>query len=103
MTFKTSKKSLSIAVGAALGASLALSPMVLADTNPFGATELSGGYMQIASSHAGEGKCGGDESEGEGSGGGDESEGEGSGGDDKSESEGSCGGEKTAEGSCVGH
>ena len=103
MTFKTSKKSLSIAVGAALGASLALSPMVLADTNPFGATELSGGYMQIASSHAGEGKCGGDESEGEGSGGGDESEGEGSGGDDKSESEGSCGGGKTAEGSCGGH
>ena len=61
MTLKTSKKSLSIAVGTALGVSLALSPMAFADSsNPFGATELSGGYMQLADGHAGEGKCGGD-------------------------------------------
>ena len=48
---KTSKKTLSIAVGTALGATLAMSPVTLADTNPFGASEFSGGYMQIASAH----------------------------------------------------
>ena len=48
MNLKTSKITLSIAVGAAFGASLAFSPLALADTNPFGASELSGGYMQIA-------------------------------------------------------
>ena len=67
MTLKTSRKGLSIAVGTALGASLALSPMAIADSNPFGATELSGGYMQLADGHAGEGKCGGDKDKGEGS------------------------------------
>ena len=60
---KTSKKTLSIAVGTALGASLALSPAALADSNPFGVSELPGGYMQIAGGHGeggcGEGKCGG--------------------------------------------
>ena len=59
---KTSKKNISIAVGTALGASLALSPTALADTNPFAAAELPGGYMQIAGGHGeggcGEGKCG---------------------------------------------
>ena len=55
---KTTKKTLSIAVGAALGAGVALSPAALADTNPFGATEMSSGYMQLAGGHAGEGKCG---------------------------------------------
>ncbi|SVC66598.1 uncharacterized protein METZ01_LOCUS319452, partial [marine metagenome] len=80
---KTSKKTLSIAVGTALGASLAMSPVTLADTNPFGASEFSGGYMQIASAH-GEGGCG-----------------EGKCGDEKGKGEGSCGkdkGDKKAEG-----
>ena len=101
MTLKTSKKSLSIAVGTALGASLALSPMAMADSNPFGATELSGGYMQLADGHAGEGKCG------EGKCGGDKADkaegscGEGKCGGDKSEAEGKCGGDKAkTEGSC---
>ena len=101
MTPKTSKKSLSIAVGTALGASLALSPMATADTNPFGMTELPGGYMQVAGKHreggCGEGKCGGDKSHegkcGEGKCGGDKS-GEGSCG------EGKCGGDKSHEGKC---
>ena len=100
---KTSKKTLSIAVGTALGASLALSPMALADSNPFGASEMPGGYMQVASGHGGgaksaegkcgEGKCGGDASHGkakaegscgEGKCGGDASHG-------KAKTEGSCG------------
>ncbi len=102
MTLKTSKKSLSIAVGTALGVSLALSPMAFADSsNPFGATELSGGYMQLADGHAGEGKCGGDKAESEGKCGGDKAESEGKCGGDKAESEGKCGGDKAkTEGSC---
>ena len=95
MTPKTSKKSLSIAVGTALGASLALSPMAIADTNPFGMTELPGGYMQVAGNHGegkcGEGKCGDDKAEKEGS------CGEGKCGGEKAHKEGSCG-----EGKCGG-
>jgi uncharacterized low-complexity protein len=115
MTLKTSKKSLSIAVGTALGVSLALSPMAFADSsNPFGATELSGGYMQLAGGHAGEGKCGegkcgGDKADkaegacGEGKCGGDKAESEGKCGGDKAESEGKCGGDKAeSEGKCGG-
>ena len=88
---KTTKKSLSLAVGTALGASLALSPIALAESNPFGATEMSSGYMQVAGGHkakgegkCGEGKCGGEKAKGEGKCG-----------------EGKCGGEKaTGEGKC---
>ena len=94
---KTSKKTLSIAVGTALGASLALSPVALADTNPFGASELSGGYMQIAGGHGeggcGEGKCGGEKAEGEGKcGEGKDAEGK--------DAEGKCGEGKCGEGKC---
>ena len=70
---KTTKRTLSIAVSTALGASLAMSPVALADNNPFGVTELPGTYVQIAGGH-GEGGCG-----------------EGKCGDEKGESEGSCG------------
>ena len=84
---KTSKKTLSIAVGTALGASLAMSPMTLADTNPFGASEFSAGYMQIAGGH-GEGGCG------EGKSGDEKDKGEGKCGGEKAEGEGKCGGEK---------
>ncbi|MBO6558573.1 MAG: hypothetical protein JJ957_18890 [Pseudomonadales bacterium] len=99
MTPKNTKKTLSIAVGTALGASLALSPMAIADSNPFGMTELQGGYMQVAGGHGegkcGEGKCGGEKAEGEGKCGGHKAEGEGKCG------EGKCGGEKAeGEGKC---
>ena len=70
---KTTKTTLSIAVGTVLGASLAMSPVALADTNPFGVSELPGTHMQIAGGH-GEGGCG-----------------EGKCGDEKGDSEGSCG------------
>ena len=46
--------------------------------NPFGLSELNGGYAQIADSHM-EGKCGGDKG-----------------------AEGKCGGDKGAEGKCGG-
>ena len=80
---KTSRKTLSIAVSTALGASLALSPVALADTNPFGVTELPDGYTQIAGGHGeggcGEGKCGEEKGESEGKCGGEKGEGEGEG------------------------
>ena len=89
MKLKTSRKTLSIAVATAFGAGIALSPLAMADSNPFGATQLSGGYMQIADAHAGEGKCG------EGKCGGDKAEGEKA--DKADKAEGSCG-----EGKCGG-
>ena len=105
MKLKTSKKTLSIAVGAALGAGMAFSPLTLADTNPFGATELSGGYMQIAEGSCGEGKCGGDKAKAhaEGSCGEGKADAEGSCGEGKADAEGSCGeGKAESEGSCGG-
>jgi len=116
MKLKTSRKTLSIAVATAFGAGIALSPLAMADSNPFGATQLSGGYMQIADAHAGEGKCGegkcgvdkaegekADKAEGEKADKAEGSCGEGKCGDDKAEgekadkAEGSCG-----EGKCGG-
>lgn len=86
MKLKTSRKTLSLAVATAFGAGIALSPMAMADSNPFGATQLSGGYMQIADAHAGEGKCGGDKADGE----------------KADKAEGSCGEGKCGEGKCGG-
>lgn len=60
MKLIANKKALSLAVGTAFGASLALSPAVMADSNPFATSELNSGYMQLAGGHMGEGKCGGD-------------------------------------------
>ncbi len=58
MKLKTSRKTLTVAVATALSAGMAFSPAAVADSaNPFGATELSSGYMQVASAH-GEGGCG---------------------------------------------
>ncbi len=84
--------------------------MLSQDKSPFAMTELNGGYMQIADSKCGEGKCGGSKKKepegkcGEGKCGGSkkkESEGkcgEGKcGGSKKKESEGKCG-----EGKCGG-
>ena len=53
-----SMKPVAAAIGAAFAGSMLLTGAASADTNPFGLTELNGGYMQIASSHMG-GKCGG--------------------------------------------
>jgi uncharacterized low-complexity protein len=98
-----SKKSNLTPIAAIVGAALvgSLSAMnVAAGENPFTASQLDSGYMQLASSHGGEegkcgeGKCGG-EKEGEGKCGG-EKEGEGKCG------EGKCGGEKEGEGKCGG-
>jgi uncharacterized low-complexity protein len=87
-----SKKPLAAALGAAFLAS-AVSPVVSADTNPFAANQLSGGYDLVNfASHegkCGEGKCG--ETKG-----GEGKCGEGKGGEPKG-GEGKCG-----EGKCGG-
>jgi len=72
MTKKTTLKPVAAVVGAALvGGLTALD--VAADENPFGASQMKGGYMQLASSEEGsagkemeEGKCGGEKQEAEG-------------------------------------
>jgi uncharacterized low-complexity protein len=102
-----SKKPLAAALGAAFLAS-SISPLVTAESNPFSAQELSGGYdLANYDKHedgsCGEGSCGGDKSDGEGSCGGEKADGEGSCGGEKADGEGSCGGEKAdGEGSCGG-
>jgi len=84
---KMTVKPLSVAVGAVFMTSLAGAGVATAAENPFGMTELSGGYM-VADSH--EGKCGGEKKEAEGKCGG-----------EKKAAEGKCGGEKkAAEGKC---
>ncbi len=104
-----SKKPLAAALGAAFLAS-AVSPVVSADTNPFAANQLSGGYDLVSYGKHGEGKCGegkcGEGKCGEGKcGEGKKAEGkcgegkcgEGTCGGDKAKSEGKCG-----EGTCGG-
>ncbi len=86
------KRNLPTAVGAALLGSLAVSTNTQATENPFGITELNGGYMQMAMKEGkcGEGKCGGNMKTDEGK----------CGGDMKAK-EGKCGGDmKTKEGKC---
>ena len=62
MNKQIDKPYLASAVGIALMSSLALAGNAQADGNPFGVTELNGGYMQIAMNEGkcGEGKCGGE-------------------------------------------
>ena len=55
---KKSMKPVAAAIGAAFAGSMMLSGTAAAGSNPFGMTELNGGYAQIASNHM-EGKCGG--------------------------------------------
>jgi uncharacterized low-complexity protein len=102
-----SKKPIAAALGAAfLAASVA--PLASADSNPFSAQQLSGGYdLANYNSHkeggCGEGKCGAAKGEGEGSCGGEKTGTEGKCGGEKTGGEGKCGGEKTgAEGKCGG-
>lgn len=61
MKEKSKLKPVSLAVGAAFATSLAMAPMASsAVENPFGMSELSGGY-KLADSHNKEGQCGGKE------------------------------------------
>ncbi len=89
-------KTLSLASGAALALSVASSTVLAADNNPFGMTELNGGY-QVAMNEGkcGEGKCGGSKAK--------ETEGK-CGGDKAKKTEGKCGGSKAkeTEGKCGG-
>jgi len=55
MSQKTTKKPLSIALGAAFVTSLAATPAANASANPFAMSELRGGYMVAETA---EGKCG---------------------------------------------
>ena len=57
MSQVSTKKPLSIALGAAFATSLAASPLANAADNPFAMSELSSGYMVAGMA---EGKCGGD-------------------------------------------
>jgi uncharacterized low-complexity protein len=62
MSKKIDKKPLAIAIGTVMAGSLPAVSTADADTNPFGMSELSSGYMQVAQAEmkCGEGKCGGD-------------------------------------------
>ncbi len=79
MSDKTSKRSLTAAVGAALAGSLMLAGGVQGFENTFSVKQLEGGYMQLA---AKEGSCGGNKMK------------EGSCGENAKAKEGSCGGDK---------
>lgn len=65
MSKKYSKKPLALAIGTTIAASISLTPVVNADQNPFGMTDLSNGYMELAEGgkkmegSCGEGQCGG--------------------------------------------
>lgn len=93
MSKKDESKYLAAAIGTAFAASMAFAGGAAADANPFQASDLDSGYLQLADAHAGdkdaEGKCG------EAKCGGDKAE-------KKEDAEGSCGGDKDAEGSCGG-
>jgi uncharacterized low-complexity protein len=100
------KKPLAVALGAAFLAT-AIAPLASAESNPFSAQQLSGGYdlashQKDAEGKCGEGKCGDKKAAHEGSCGGDKKAAhEGSCGDKKAAGEGSCGDKKAAgEGSC---
>jgi len=47
------------ALGAAFAMSLAAAPVSADTANPFGMSDLSSGYQQVAEGKCGEGKCGG--------------------------------------------
>lgn len=95
MKKRFSKKNLAAAIGTAVAASFSITPMVNAEQNPFGVTDLSYGYMELAEAakkaegSCGEGKCGGamkkkmEEQA-------------------KKKKEGSCGEGKCGEGKCAG-
>jgi uncharacterized low-complexity protein len=90
MSQVSTKKPLSIALGAAFATSLAAAPVANAADNPFAMSELSSGYMvaEMAEGKCGEGKCGGDKAKTTATEGADKTMGEGKCG------EGKCGGDK---------
>ena len=105
-------KPIAAVIGATLVGSLSAVNVASAAENPFGASQLDGGYMMLASSHeagkemkdgkCGEGKCGGDKEMKDGKCGGDKEKkdgkcGEGKCGGDKEMKDGKCG-----EGKCGG-
>jgi uncharacterized low-complexity protein len=100
MKANKTRKPVVAAMGAAMAGSLLVAGAVNAAENPFGLSELGGGYMQLASSHM-EGKCGGAKPEtAEGKcGGAQPAEGKCGG---AQPAEGKCGGAKPAEGKCGG-
>lgn len=83
---KAQNKTLAAVLGGAFAASLAVSPVVHADQNPFAMKSLSGGYQvadadtKMKDGKCGTGKCGANKK--------------------KAEKEGSCSSEKGKEGSC---
>lgn len=79
------------ALGAAFALSLAAAPVSADTANPFGMSDLTSGYQQVAEGKCGEGKCGAKK----------KAKKEGKCGGDK-KSEGKCGGDKKAEGKCGG-
>ena len=99
MSNNTLKKSLAVAMGASFAAAMAVSPVANADSNPFGMSNLSGGYMQLAEGKCGEGKCGEGKMKTEGKcGEGKKAEAEGKCGEGKTKKEGKCGEGKCGEG-----
>jgi uncharacterized low-complexity protein len=92
MSQKSTKKPLSIALGATFVTSLAATPVANAAENPFAMSDLSSGYMvaEMTEEKSDEGKCGGNKTKAEGKCGGGEAMGEGKG------VEGKCGGDKAA-------
>ena len=86
-----SKKPLAAALGAAFLAT-SIAPLAFAESNPFSAQQLSGGYDLASYDKHGEGKCGDKKADGEGSCGDEKADGEGKCG------EGKCGDDKKADG-----
>jgi uncharacterized low-complexity protein len=86
MSNNTLKKSLAVAMGASFAAAMAVAPVASADSNPFGMSNLPGGYMQVAEA---EGKCGAKDKA---------AEGEGKCGEGKMKKDGKCGEGKCGEG-----
>ena len=87
---KNTKPPVAAVIGAALVGSLSMANLAQASENPFGAEQLNGGYLILASEGScGEGKCG-SKGDGEGKCG------------NKGDSEGKCGEGKCGEGKCGG-
>ena len=104
MAKQHSQKPLAAAIGAAFLTTVSASTLVQANENPFSATKLNNGYMQMAAAE--EGKCGGNKAMPEGKCGGEKLKnmkegkcGEGKCGANKAKAmkEGKCGGNKAME------
>ncbi len=102
---KAQNKTMAVIVGGAFAATLAMSPVVHADQNPFAAKSLSNGYQvadggeKMKDGKCGEGKCGSSKKKAKEGKCGAERGKEGKCSSDKSK-EGSCSSDKSKEGSC---